>query len=276
MASHQVHFVGLVVAKKGNQPDECDDHIGQSPNTPFRAVVADGATEGLLNGRWAEAIVRRCTAESSPDSPSSMLQALEEARTAWVDEVAAYRKDRERTNRPIQWYEEPGLRTGSFSTLLYLTVDGRRPWVLAKRKVKRKRLHQSQGTHWWACAVGDSCLFVVTKEGKRRRFGDHPVVFPITASVDFNSSPHLVSTRVAPSPGAVQELSGDARTGDCMYLMTDAIACWTLRQIESRETPWSRLDEGLRSKERFRRMVDELREDHGMRNDDVSVVRVDF
>jgi hypothetical protein len=124
--------------------------------------------------------------------------------------------------------------------------------------------------------MGDSCLFVVTREGKLRRVGDHSGVFPITQSADFNSSPDLVSTRVAPSPGTVKELSGDARRGDHIYLMTDAIACWTLRQVESGDVPWSRLDEGLEDEGRFRHMVDELLKDHSMRNDDVSVVRVDF
>lgn len=275
MALGHAQCVGRVTPKKGNLPEECDDRIRCPsvvlPAAPFCVAVADGATEGILNGQWAEAIVQSCTTAPFPRSRDDVRCMLTEARAAWIETVSNYRRNRQSRERPIQWYEEPGLQTGSFSTLVCLIVDphqGRR--VLRRPKTKKNLGSPFCVANWWACAVGDSCLFEVSRDGRLRN------VAPLTASGDFNSSPHLISTRDAPPPNVLVDLCGNSRKGDRIYLMTDAIACWTLRQVESGKAPWRQLDAALGSEECFLAMVGKLRADRRMRNDDVAVIRVAF
>ena len=251
--------------------EECDDQVGHSSGSRFCAVAADGATEGLLNGRWAKTLVDAFTAEL-PRDVESVHRCLAGARKSWVDTILAYRRDRENRGRPIQWYEEPGLETGSFSTLLYLTADNEkslaRPARMKKRRggVGKKKVCAK---HWRAFVVGDSCLLFVPGRG-----GHKVLAFPLTTSLQFNSSPNLISSRSAQADQTLRANSGEWCPGDRVYLMTDVISCWTLRQLESGRQPWPEIDEGLRGEEAFQRLLTTLRTEHTMRNDDVSVVRV--
>src|SRR5207237_3291793 len=86
---------------------------------------------------------------------------------------------------------------------------------------------------WHALAVGDSCLFQVRDGGLLR-------AFPLTRAADFGNSPHLVGSR-APGPGGTHppglRKQGDRRPGDRLWLMTDALAQWFLRDAEAGRAP---------------------------------------
>src|SRR5207237_6251211 len=64
--------------------------------------------------------------------------------------------------------------------------------------------------------------------------------FPFTTAEEFNSRPLLISSldRGADEEIAAQRASGAWQFGDTFFLMTDALACWTLRVTEAGVDPF--------------------------------------
>ena len=210
----------------------------------LRFAVADGASESMLAGLWAGLLVRTwCKARRR-----KLPQILDLAKAAWDVELAAYLEDRDRNERPIQWFEEPGLERGAYATLLGVAFSTGSP---------------TTGT-WEATAVGDSCLFQV-------RQGELLSAFPLKASTEFDNAPRLVPSRTEPPAAEVER--GDWRNGDTFFLATDAVAAWFLRSYEVGGLPWDELD-GL-GPTAFPGWVAARRAKRSMRNDDATVVRID-
>jgi hypothetical protein len=217
----------------------------------LRFAVSDGASESMLSGLWADLLVRTwCKARRR-----RLPEILELAKGAWEVELAAYLEDRGRTERPIQWFEEPGLEKGAHATLLgiaFTTAHG----------------HPHAGD-WEATAVGDSCLFQV-------RDGELLSAFPLKASSEFDCAPKLVPSRPADVErvvAAVEYERGDWRSGDTFLLLTDAVAAWFLASYEAGGAPWDVLA-GI-SPDAAAGWVGARRADRSLRNDDVTVTRID-
>ncbi len=251
----------LQIQKAGNAAEEYEDAYyptgnGRREGAELRVAVADGASEGMLSGAWASILVKLHCEFDWTDS--SIEQFLDRAYIAWRSFRSEYLRDRERRNRPVQWYEEPGLQEGAFSTLLGLTLTG---------------ASNDQGGEWAALAVGDSCLFHVRGGTLLRKF-------PLEQSADFNNHPVLLATNPArngQASSAIRRDSGKFELGDAMYLMTDALARWSLHEDEGGRNPWSRLQNVVtREDPAFDVWIDGLRKTKELRNDDVTLIRIDL
>jgi hypothetical protein len=174
----------------------------------------------------------------------SLPSSLEPLREAWRREVDA---------KPLPWYAEEKRRHGAFSSLLGVTLG-------------------AGGSRWQALAVGDSCLFQI-------RNGRMIAAWPFSTSEAFDNHPFLLSTTAAGDRALVQHavcMRGDCAPGDMLYLLTDALAQWFLREHEAGGDPWDALDrfQGARALHCFRDWVVHARSAGCMRNDDVTVLRV--
>ncbi|MHC1743964.1 MAG: hypothetical protein AB9873_13155 [Syntrophobacteraceae bacterium] len=248
--------------KGGNSLDEYEDafHLGAKgevfgDNLPF--AVADGASEGMLSREWAKILVQ--TFCRNKDFRENAMSFLERAYRSWNAWIKSYFKRRERQNKPIQWFEEDGFRNGAFSTLLGLRLI---------------RPGDERTGRWEAIAVGDSCLFHVRSDSLIASF-------PLKNSIDFNNSPFLIPTNRSKGrnlANAFKGVTGDFSVDDQFYLMTDAIACWFLTEIESNRHPWRILRDfdTEDSQVTFQEWVSSLRAAKKMRNDDVTLVRVEI
>lgn len=247
------------VPKAGNSEEECEDaywpeRLRERKGHIARFAVADGASEGMLSGPWAKILTRSfCRAYQRP-SRSSMRQLIARACDSWETWKSAYLERRAAEGRPVQWWEEQGLLTGPFSTLLgvaFLIPGG------------------SETGYWDAAALGDSCLFQVK--------GDLLVEgFPLDRSSLFSQRPVLISAdpaRNAAYLDRISEKTGSVARGDRFYLATDALSAWFLREVEGGGTPWEELDR-LDDEESFFRFVGKLRSAGAMRNDDVTLTRI--
>ena len=218
----------------------------------LRFAAADGASESMLSGLWADLLVRTwCRARRR-----RIDQVLAAAAKAWEIELAAYLETRDRDERPIQWFEQPGLERGAFATLTGIAFATGT---------------ESHGT-WSAVAMGDTCLFQVR--------GDTLLsAFPLKSASEFDSAPKLVPSRPGDLDrilGHVETESGEWRSGDTFFLMTDAVANWFLRTVDAGATPWRTLAqfEGGAG-DGFAEWVNDLRTGRQLRNDDATVLRVD-
>lgn len=242
--------------KAGNAVEEYEDAFSSAKRTGYPPrmafAIADGATESLLSRNWANVMVKRFVRQW--DSPDALDSWLTDTLQAWQYDKREYIKGRERHHKPVQWYEEPGLEAGAFAALLGLVVT-----------------HDKNGFTWNATAVGDCCMVHV-------RAGELLDAFPLSESSAFNSRPFLLSSNPARNGGIVEHFcwaEGDARDGDRVYLMTDALAAWFLRAHEQGGAPWQELD-AFRGGDTFTQWVNKKRSAHEMRNDDVTLLRLEF
>ncbi|RMF60034.1 MAG: hypothetical protein D6746_07415 [Bacteroidetes bacterium] len=159
---------------------------------PYRAAVADGATETAFAAWWARALVEGYVAGEA-GSPAALAAMVEGRRAAWQAAVADV--------LPAgPWYLADKVREGAAAALLGLT------------------LHE-QGT-WQALAVGDCCLFHV-------RGGQVHLRWPVADPSGFGHRPALVHSRSGPKL-AVEERTGIWHPGDRFVLATDALAAWLM------------------------------------------------
>ncbi|HVE46527.1 MAG TPA: hypothetical protein VNA57_07245 [Acidimicrobiales bacterium] len=231
----------------------CPKRNGTRSSRRMRFAVADGASESLLSGMWADLLVRTWC-RSRRLGPGEVIAT---AMSGWQGEMTAYLEGRERHERPIQWFEEPGLAKGAHATLVGLDLTTPSP---------------APG-RWTAVALGDSCMFQV-------REGRLITSFPMKTSAEFGTSPKLVPSRphlLGRALANLDEAEGDWCPGDVFFLTTDAIAAWFLAGAEEGSAPWSRLaDFEPHTPELFAAWVGEQRGLGLIRNDDVTMLRVEI
>ncbi len=219
--------------KSGNSAEEYEDAFW--PQSPidreldlFRAAVADGATEASFAGVWARILVRAyCRDQIGGKKLSKFLPRL---CGEWKDSVG---------DKPLPWYAEQKAAQGGFSTLTGLTLYG--------------------DSRFSASSIGDSCLFQIRDERV-------VVSFPMERSAQFGSRPILLSSSGSGADSFVT-LAGNWQPGDTFYLMTDALAAWFLRCVESSSVPMIPSDE-------FDQWIANLRRSGDLKNDDVTVMEV--
>jgi len=238
--------------KAGNSVAEYEDAHWprQSSNSTglVHLAVADGATETSFSGLWAKLLVsaygRGRLAESSWDAD------LGKFRRVWQRAVG---------QKPLPWYAEEKLRLGAFSSLTGVTLFP--PAQL-----------DADGGEFQTLSIGDSCVFQV-------REGRLIWSFPFTAAEEFNSRPLLISSldRGPDHEVAAQRVIGVWQPGDVFLLMTDALACWALRLLESGANPFA-LIQSVETPEAFAAFIAQQRDSMNaegiplLKNDDVTLV----
>ncbi len=235
--------------KAGCEPDEYEDAFWPIQDVvcsadAFSFAIADGATEASFSGLWARMLTRAwCKGWLSEKRIDQYLPKLQQR---WLETV---------NTDQLPWYAEMKLAQGAFATLLGLR--------LRERGVCRGR--------WHAMVVGD-CLLVQVSGG------EWAGSFPVVDAAQFGSNPQLIGSR----PDLVKKAkhgrictSGEWLAGDRFYLLTDAVAAWMLKDACAGGRPWELLDAAL-SAGTFQAFVGDLRSRRKIRNDDVTVIRVEL
>lgn len=250
--------------KAGAKPSEYEDAFANSVDDSasveldaaiddVRVTVSDGATESVLSGAWARQLCRRVTTEPVPQR--RWQDAIKLAIQDWPAHLDVYRKERLQRNKPIAWYEEPGLEHGAEATLVALRLRNPR---------------NDRPGYWWSMAVGDATLFHVRNDSCQRSF-------PLSGSGAFGTNPTLI--RSLDHEGAfkrhLRKTRGEWQSGDVFFLCTDALAAWFLERREQSERPWETWrDFGSDDCQPFDQWVTEERAHSRLKNDDVTLVRV--
>jgi hypothetical protein len=217
--------------------------------SPIRFAVADGATEALFSRQWAIQLVRAfangvlgyCLTDDD----------LNPLRQRWSRSIH---------RRELPWYAEEKAEQGAFSSLLGLELFEK---------------ESSSGTLlcWRAVAVGDTCLFHVAH-------GRLSNAWPIHDATEFGNNPTLICSKPinerSQDRTAIKFVEGVCGQDSAFYLMTDALSCWFLREQEHGNEPWQILaDLGTNSSVSFPELVTGLRSQRRVKNDDVTLLRVD-
>jgi hypothetical protein len=256
-----VSTVTCWVQKAGSRIDEYEDAswpskpLNNSQGFSFRFAVADGATESSYAKIWAKQLVRSfCIGKLDAHNICEYLPSLQRRWSMIVNKRVTAQ------GRALPWYVWEKVRVGAFAAILGVSIDEDLPGY-------------SCG-NWRAIAVGDSCVV-------HMRGGQVLTRFPLDNSASFSSHPKLLSSNPDHNESALDHLhiiEGTWKSEDTFYLMTDALACWFMKAIELGQTPWTVLRslEPNPQIEFFRDWVDELRASKAMRNDDVTLLRVNI
>lgn len=237
--------------KAGNRVEEYEDAFWpvrgmNRTGARFRFAIADGATETSYSALWAQLLVRSFGAGSL--RPGQFDASLRQEQARWRSAVSS---------KPLPWYAEAKVLDGAYAALLGLELHGPETGMMT----------------WQALSVGDCCLMHMR--------GDALLAsFPATDAAFFTSRPYLLSSNPGPNGALTEQLrhtGGACMPGDRFFLMTDALAQWFLHAAVAGKAPWRTCravtQGGAR---RFGALVEELRNQHGLRNDDVTLLVVEL
>lgn len=229
--------IAWCVPKSGHTTTEYEDAYALEAGAQ-RFAVADGASETSFAKEWAELLVSRFVL--APPRAAELCDWVAPMQATWAEA---------HLGKPASWYAEEKARSGAYSSLLGVSLDD---------------------DHWRALAVGDSCLFVV-RAGKLER------AFPLERSEQFNQRPVLLSSVARANRDVwadVRAEEGELRDRDQLLLMTDALAQWFLVETELGRRPWAALQR-IETVEAFQAFMHLLRGGGALRNDDVTLVRLE-
>jgi hypothetical protein len=241
-ADPPLRWRALRVPKSDHSAAEIEDAWAADP-AAGRFAVADGASESAYAGLWARLLAEGFVAARRPRDFAGWLDG---PRDRWAAAVMG---------PELPWYGEIKRAEGAFATLLGLDVRPPTP---------------GRPGCWWAAAVGDTCLV-------RVREGRLTLAFPVDQSADFGNEPRLIGSRGG-SPAATEYARGPLRGGDCLLLMTDALAQWFLQAHERGRRPWEAVTPLLsagRAESAFAAWVEGLRAAGDLRDDDVTLLAIE-
>jgi len=258
----------FTIPKAGNAPEENEDAarpaaaqtVALGGGEPFRASVADGASQSAFAGVWAGLLADGWQAGDL--APDNLAAGVRNCAAAWRARVA-------HGFDALPWFAQEKAQRGAWAAVLGVTIDA--PATSDKG--------ENGGATWQALSLGDCGLFHV-------RADDVKAAFPYARSDDYNSRPLLAGTEEASIERLgkiVQIATGDLHAGDALYLATDALAAWFLRECEANRAPWRWL-RGLRASElnearggvSFSRFADEQRALGRLENDDTTLVIIEL
>lgn len=226
-------------------PDAYEDAMAADGDRGI-AAVCDGVASTLFSGRWADLLAQGVIAEPPDIDDAAAWDAwLKRRREAWTASI---------DDSTLAWHQKPKLLDGAGSTLLWVQLSRSGPDDGIPRPFRMQ-----------AFAIGDCCLFHV-------RGGQILQSFPIEESRVFENDPQtLRSVFKRADAVSFQRLESDCHPGDYLVLATDAIAAWTMRQLEAGgEINWDAY--WVASLDDWQRWLIELREANQIRYDDSTLL----
>lgn len=244
--------------KAGNTIKEYEDAFDYAL-AERRFAVADGATDSAFAGHWARSLVQRFTASPPSPFPQSLCalpEWLESQQRVWHESI-----DWEH----LPWHGVEKAREGAFSSLVGVMFVGGG----SLRQPSSAETSPTERLHWYALAVGDSCLFHVREDTLL-------AALPLHQAEQFNNRPLLLSSNPANNRRVWKEVwfeEGEWLPDDLIFLATDALAQWFLAQHEVGGKPWATLCD-LSTESDFASCIAHLRQEHVIRNDDVTLLTI--
>jgi hypothetical protein len=256
MASAQV--VIFHEPKIGSTEAEWEDGAGYDCGDPAagrsaRLIVADGATDAYRASTWVAQLVDSFLGSRSNGGAPAITPGA-------MDDWFALMQERWLKTAPTRFasiFEERKFYDyGSFATLLGCEIRG---------------LDSSHPT-WSAIALGDTVLFHVRGTRLLEQF-------PMMSADDFGLNPDGVFTQPSQRHRMRERLSfadGQLALGDRLFIATDALAAWMIATARiDADRLWRTLDR-LNHPEPFRAIIGDRRQTGEMKNDDVTLMRVEI
>ena len=231
----------ILLPKSGFELSECEDFIGVDEQNQ-RFAVADGATEAFDARSWAERLAHNWVQSESALTPDDFHE--------WIaaEGLALHASWNQLT---LPWYAEEKARKGSFAAFVGIEFD-----------------LEAEVPSWKAIALGDACL-LHCREGSLLKS------LPLSDPASFNSAPLLVASDPALYRSSAHALvidSGACQNKDVLFLLSDAVAAWSLAHLEQSDLSGvfeSNDDAAIAA------FFENEREAGRIKNDDIAVIRLE-
>lgn len=243
----------VLLPKQGNTEEECEDSIfvktslKQKRKVGLRIAIADGATESSFAKEWSNLLTKSFEKLKLPIK-EIFLTKLPDLRGKL--EILLEGKQ-------LPWYAEEKAANGAFSAFLGILIN-------------------LEAHNYEALAIGDCCLFHIRNEEVINQF-------PVKNSSEFGNNPYLISSKPNKNSDLdsyLIEKKGNLNKGDILFLMSDAMAHWFMKNSEINEHPWNILlgltDSTKGKKHKFNSWLIEQRVTKEIRNDDVVLVIIEL
>jgi len=249
MHNYRIKVTAFSMQKLGNEPDENEDSFSYNVKRG-KFAIADGVSDSCFSKLWSETLTNffvnsdysLFSIDVSPDDLKNkiLLPILKHSQEEWNKRIDW---------KNLPWYVERKARMGAFATFLGVEIKKEKSW------------------RWRAIAIGDTCLFQVSK-------GTITDIFPRYKSSDFGNEPFVLSS-VFPFETLknckVEFKEGKIDEGE-IILATDAVAKWIIEQCEKGMHIWRKI---LSMKEdEMKIFFKDLIQNRYIRNDDITLVLV--
>jgi len=240
------------IQRSDKSDDEYEDAYSISDDNLIFAL-ADGTSDSIYQKELATMLVSEFV--SNP----ICLDGMKDKFVKWLEPI------QKRWQELIDWeklpyYKEAKAKIGAFSTLLAVRVTTHQTRSIV---CLATTTHQTRSI---VClAVGDTCMFVVSKDGF--------VSFPVSSTADFNNNPYLLGSYSKYNIQLKQHIQTTrvaVDDGDLIVMATDAFSNWFLTELQKGEKPWTRfenLDQGG-----FNGLIQSLRNSKDIRDDDTTAI----
>lgn len=225
------------VQKDGNEAHEYEDSYRHDMNN-LLFCVADGTTESSFSKEWADLLTEEFvnTSNHSKNDLKIVLRKMrKKAKNKWHNWLK---------NKTIPWHAEEKVKRGADAAFIGLKI-------LPEISV------------WKAVSVGDCCLFIIRDDKLIEKF-------PIEVDSDFDNTPSLIGSVFALGKNDIKVKSGDLTGGEIIYLLSDAIAQWFLKN--QKKQSWKIINDNFENKDIFQVFIDKLRKNKEIKNDDITVM----
>ena len=254
----------FLTSKEGESREDCEDSIHPVPGSAVgdgsagAFAIADGVTTSFFGGLWARMLTERFA-----ECPAAVFE------QPWPDWLLRSQE---------QWQAAVRERAAAETANFYISNDvlSRRPASATFVGMLLDEPGADGAIPWRAQVLGDSCLFILGKDGPRS--------LPLTKSAEFSNLVHAAES-YANDQGFAPQLYGTAPhgsepplvEGDTVLLATDALSKWLLLRAETGQPVWGTLL-GLTGQAEFEALVEQARREaqQPMENDDVTLGIVRF
>lgn len=223
-----------------------------------KVAISDGVSTSFLPKEWARILVERfCSDQEKPNSISTIEEIkdnwsewLNPLQTQWLEKLVEVKKD-----PTLPWYIK-GLKNNNCASATFVGLKLHPP-------------NQEGEKRWEALAVGDSCLFRINLPTNQLDS------YPLKKSQDFKTTTECCHSLPEYKSCSPEYYQGSYEEGDIFILATDALAEWMLKTSENHQEKWKELLT-INNQKEFERIIEELREEKLIKNDDTTLVRVNI
>lgn len=220
------------VAKPRPENELSEDIVKYTDNI---FALSDGASISFDSRSWADFLTDKFLKNQKVNQE-------------WIKNAVEEYNQSYTVDKKLSWAQEEAFKKGSFATLLGLVFN-------PTTKIAT------------ITAIGDSSAICLVK-------GKGCIAFPYETAEEFNRNPTLLST-VLQKNKQVKALKKEwkikNRERDKIFLMTDALAQWTLKDKGNIKKLAELKDEGD-----FRHLINSEREAKNIKIDDCTLIRINF
>ena|GEM_PF-7054891 len=232
------------ITKLGNSEEEYEDYAQvSSENDSFlRVAVADGATESLFSDIWAKLIVEKFIENGSLETSQ-----LQQVYQSFIEETNSRIENAPEMRR---WTMYNKMERGTHATIAAIEFLNSESFRIT--------------------TLGDSCVFYGENNSEIK-------MLPELSPEDFGNSPQLICHLPPTWEGLKNKWIKQEVTLEGAFkilLCTDALACWLTQSLPKDPTVWEKLFK-LDSQESFTNLINDLRSQQVLKNDDVTLVTID-